>query len=600
MSAKWFQRYWKIIFLLGPILLIMGISAGLVAGRWDGVPLGLVIAGIVIIALWVLVQWRESQGFWSRRSTEAGTNAIVSTIAVLVILGLINYLGVRYTVRFDLTEAQQFTLAPQSRQIVREAERKIKLWVFYPEPTSQDLRLLDNYDRVGGENFSYELIDPTQQPQLVREFDVQQIGDVYLEVGDRRQLVQNIRAESLSEEEVTNTLIQLTSDRQPTVYFIQGHGERAIEAEGQGSLSRIVGRLENQNYRAEPLNLAEGDEIPEDAAAIAIASPDRELFDAEVDQLEDYLEQGGGLLVMVDPDEDPGLSELLDNWGITLNEGLAIDPDRWVQGYGPSAPLIIEYGTHPITRDFGQGYSLYRLARPIEIEEREQINATPLLFTSENSWLETTPGEEEPDWEYHPARDRKGPLVLGVALSREISPETSETEEQGEETETETASPEAESDANTSDTEDTAESEEATEETATPSPEAESDADTSDTDDTVESEEDTETASPEAESDADTSDTEEDTKEARLVVFGDSDFATNGYLAQLNGDVFLNAMTWVAQQDEDRALSIRPQTVENRRLNITPPQGRLLVVIALIAFPVLGFASSAIVWWRRR
>jgi ABC-type uncharacterized transport system involved in gliding motility auxiliary subunit len=590
MSAKWFQRYWKIIFLLGPILLIMGISAGLVAGTWDGVPLGLVIAGIVIIVLWVLVQWRESQGFWSRRSTEAGTNAIVSTVAVLVILGLINYLGVRYSVRFDLTEAQQFTLAPQSRQIVREAERNIKLWVFYPEPTSQDLRLLENYDRVGGENFSYELIDPTQQPQLVREFEVQQIGDVYLEIGDRRQLVQNIRAESLSEEEITNTLIQLISDRQPTVYFIQGHGERPIDTEAPESLSRIIGRLENQNYRAEPLNLAEGDEIPEDAAAIAIANPDRELFDAEIDKLEDYLQQGGGLLVMVDPDKDPGLSELLDNWGITLNEGLAIDPDRWVQGYGPSAPLIIEYGTHPITREFGQGYSLYRLARPIEIEEREQINATPLLFTSENSWLETTPGEEEPDWEYHPTRDRKGPLVLGVALSREVSPETSETEEQGEdadetteaESETATPSPDAESDADTSDTEETTESEEATE---TPSPDAESDTDTSDTEETPE------------ESD---SETEEDTKEARLVVFGDSDFATNGYLAQLNGDVFLNAMTWVAQQDEDRALSIRPQTVENRRLNITPPQGRLLVVVALIVFPVLGFASSAIVWWRRR
>jgi ABC-type uncharacterized transport system involved in gliding motility auxiliary subunit len=80
------KKYWQYLFWLGPALVLMGLSAGVVSGKWEPVPLGLLISGIVLIGLWLLFQARESN-WWGRRSTQAGTNALVATLAVLLILG---------------------------------------------------------------------------------------------------------------------------------------------------------------------------------------------------------------------------------------------------------------------------------------------------------------------------------------------------------------------------------------------------------------------------------------------------------------------------------------------------------------------------------
>ena len=53
--------------------------------------------------------------FWRQRSTQAGTNALVAIVAMLVILGLVNFLAVRYSARFDLTETNSLPWPPSQR-----------------------------------------------------------------------------------------------------------------------------------------------------------------------------------------------------------------------------------------------------------------------------------------------------------------------------------------------------------------------------------------------------------------------------------------------------------------------------------------------------
>ncbi|MBF2098898.1 MAG: ABC transporter, partial [Gloeomargaritaceae cyanobacterium C42_A2020_066] len=86
----------------------------------------------------------------------------------------------------------------------------------------------------------------------------------------------------------------------------------------------------------------------------------------------------------------------------------------------------------------------------------------------------------------------------------------------------------------------------------------------------------------------------------RLVVIGDSEFAADGLFdQQLNGDLFLNTVGWLAGGDAS-TLSIRPKEATNRRLNLTQAQGNILALAALLIVPVGGFATAGILWWRRR
>ncbi|HIK29440.1 MAG: Gldg family protein [Oscillatoriaceae bacterium SKW80] len=563
-NNKWKIKYWKYLLWLSPVLIVMGLSAGVVAGSWEPVPLILIIAGSGCLGLWLVLETASGEGFWGKRSTQASTNALTATLSVLIILGLINFLATRYLVRVDLTENQQYTLAPQTQQIVRNLRKPVKVWVFERGVNNADKELLESYRRISGNKFSYEFVDPQEKPALAGQFEVKNFGDVFLESGERRQFLINVSPQTrLREVTLTNGIAKIQSERQAKVYFLQGHGEHSITP-GEGGLSQAVKALENKNFISEPLNLAEKSAVPPDADVVVIAGPKRALFEGEVNALKKYLNEGGSLLVMIDPKTDPKLDSLLNEWGVTVENRLVIDASGTGQlvGLGPAVPLISEYGDHPITKDFDKGYSYYPGARSLITKPVEGIKETPLLITNERSWAESSP--DKPPLKFDKNSDRQGPLLLGVALSRNI---TSDTAKQSEAKPTPTVTPTQKAD------------------NPTPTP-------------TV-----SETTKPEATATPTTppqKKPDQKTLEARMVVIGNSTFATDGLFdQQLNGDVFLNSISWLSRQD-DTAISIRPKEPTNRRINISTEQARLVGWLSIGILPLIGLGTAGILWWIRR
>lgn len=545
------KKLWKYLFWLGPFLIAVGLTVGLVSEQWGLITLVFLIAGIVISGLGII--WQSYQtNWWKRRSTQAGTNALVATLAVLAILGLINFLGTRYHLRADLTEAQLFTLAPQSRELVRVLPQPVKVWVFDVNQNPQDRELLENYQRQSSK-FQYEYIDPQARPGLAEKYGVKDYGEVYLESGDKRQLVQTVNQnERLSEIRLTSRLQQLISSTTAKVYLLQGHGERQLSA-GKDAISQAVQGLGDKNFTTSPLNLGETSKVPQDAAVVIVAGPKRGLFEGEVKALQDYLNRGGNLLLMIDPNTDPKVDSLLQEWGVRLDNRLAVDVSGGSVGLGPATPLVTEYGQHPITKDFDNGNSFYPIARPLEITSVPGVEATPLLRTKPypSSWAESDLQSEK--LEFNEGKDLKGPLTLGVALTRKQPPKSTSTP-QALPTPSPLPSP-------------------TTQSKTPPTPPAP-------------------TPSPTPSSQTAT--------ESRLVVLGNSDFATDGlFQQQLNGDVFLNSVTWLSQQDQ-QPLSIRPKEPKNRRITLTTTQGNLLILSSLFLLPLIGFAIAVIIWWKRR
>ena len=100
---------------------------------------------------------------------------------------------------------------------------------------------------------------------------------------------------------------------------------------------------------------------------------------------------------------------------------------------------------------------------------------------------------------------------------------------------------------------------------------------------------------------ADTEDAEELHEEAksRLVVFGDSDFASNAYFGLYgNGDLFLNAVSWLAEEED--LIAIRPKSPDTRRVTMTFSQAQSVFFFTVILIPAVVFITGLSVWWRRR
>lgn len=88
-------------------------------------------------------------------------------------------------------------------------------------------------------------------------------------------------------------------------------------------------------------------------------------------------------------------------------------------------------------------------------------------------------------------------------------------------------------------------------------------------------------------------------KKARLVAFGDSDFASNSFFGdQGDGNLFQNTVSWLAQ--DENFISIRPKNPEDRRITMTEAQRRLVNYVMLLLLPVGVLIIGGSVWAKRR
>ncbi len=493
-----------------PLFIIAGTTAGLVSDRWDWLPVTLLSLGGVALLLWLIIQSRVSGSFWGRRSTQTSTNAILTVVAVIVLLGVVNFLGNRYSVEIDLTENQAFTLAAETRDVLQNLEEPVEVLVFDTNAASRDRLLLEQYRRQSNDRFSFEFVDPQAQPSLAREYNVTQVGQVIVKAGSKTQRID----EDLAERNLTPAIIRVTSDRTVTAYFTTGHNELPLTG-GSASLGEVAKLLEQRDVELLPLNLLEKGRVPEDADVIVVAGPRQPFLRLEEELLKRYLNNGGSLLLMLDVDVNIGLEDLLKDWGLTLDNRWVIEGSGVGQqvGLGPDTIIVTTYGNHPITQRFAQGPSLFPRAQAIRIEPVKDDDIVELALSGSQTWAETD--WHSGDLEFTEGVDTLGPLPVGVAVTRTLS--------------------------------------------------------------------------------------KEPLKQARLVVFGDSEFATNGVIAYqgINSDLLVNSVLWLGDRAQEE-LSLRPREATNRRLQLNVTTKRWIEMTAVFLLPLLAFGLAVVVWWRRR
>jgi ABC-type uncharacterized transport system involved in gliding motility auxiliary subunit len=88
-------------------------------------------------------------------------------------------------------------------------------------------------------------------------------------------------------------------------------------------------------------------------------------------------------------------------------------------------------------------------------------------------------------------------------------------------------------------------------------------------------------------------------QEARIAVFGDSDFASNELIeAYRNRDLFVNTVNWLIGDIE--AISIRPVRSRASRFELSAEQFLQIRSLSLFVLPEAIAVAGVLVWWSRR
>lgn len=346
---------------------------------------------------------------------------IFSTILLLAAAGLVGYLSTQHKIQQDWTAGNRNSLTPASRRMLQSMPDPIHFIAFlYPD---SDLRRevelrLERYRRLDPK-ISIDIVDPSRHPDMAKQYEVQQPGEVIVEYQGRHETLH-----ALSEPDVTGALERLAEGGARKVLFLTGHGELSIHPGGQGQsgLDDFAQALHDKGLRVDELNLVKTPAIPDDASVLIIASPSNPLLAGEDKLITDWVQKGGNLLWMqsvVDPIALPQLAQAL---GIGWQNGYAAlaDWERLNTG-NPGLFLASDYPPNDVTQNFDQ-ITLYPFVRPFTVKPPAGWDAKPLLRTDERSWLQTDLKEQPAH--FHKG-DLMGPLTLGETLSRPLPADSS-------------------------------------------------------------------------------------------------------------------------------------------------------------------------------
>ena len=87
---------------------------------------------------------------------------------------------------------------------------------------------------------------------------------------------------------------------------------------------------------------------------------------------------------------------------------------------------------------------------------------------------------------------------------------------------------------------------------------------------------------------------------ARIVIIGDSDFASNLFLSSTGGgDFFLNSVNWLTLEED--LISINPIDPRSHSLRqMTANEVVFIQIMSIFLIPIFIFLVGVIVWWKRR
>ncbi|MGI8662346.1 MAG: Gldg family protein [Acidimicrobiales bacterium] len=343
----------------------------------------------------------------ARRGRKGGRAALHLVVLVLVVAGA-NTLAARSDAQLDLSADRRFTLAADTRELVRSVREPMKITAFLYEHggEARDARfLLERYHELN-DRIDYDVIDPDERPSEARRYGISGYSSVVVEYQGRR-----VDAPEASELQLSSAILRAVRGTSRTACALSGHGEPRFDDGSKAGLTSLRDLLTVNGYEIKPIDLTGGGAVPMGCQVVLEIGPTVALRDAEVVALESYTNAAGRLIVLGDTqlDTDADLNPILEPWGISMSNAVLLDPDRSVQG-DPFGVVVQDFpSTNPVVR--GVPSLQLTLATGVlgQSDAAKGLTVSSLAATSGAGFLDAD-GNLAPS-----APDIAGPITVAVA-----------------------------------------------------------------------------------------------------------------------------------------------------------------------------------------
>lgn len=393
-----------------------------------------------------------------KRSLKLGGYSVIVTAVVIAIVIVVNLavrlLPTKYT-KYSTSTVGLYDISETSRGILSKVKDKISIYVV-SDPSYTDEVTREYVAKYAGlnSNISWSTVDPAVKPGFLKEYTSESLSsqqthlvlvnknngrsrvipytDIYYQKYTQQELlyyqmyygsVPDNPTYFNIEQQLTSAVDYLTAEKLPTVYYITGHGETALD-------STVTGLIGAENIDLAELPLLTKGSVPDDADAVIINAATKDFTEDEIKALEAYTAKGGNVLMTSFYNSELKERNLTNLYGFAKSLGLEYKDVKVYEGGGKFVQSPDNILPTLVDKKYSSaiGNNTYLLmvqcnAITLAKTAPEGVTLTELLTTSVLGFAKTevtkeTKSEKEEG-------DEEGTFVLGAMAEKTVDGKTS-------------------------------------------------------------------------------------------------------------------------------------------------------------------------------
>ena len=372
-----------------------------------------------------------------------GTKTFMLIAIIIVIFIGINVLMQKLELTpIDFSQEKLYSLTDESKERVKDIDKDVNIYFIGYTDDDTTLDLAKQYKKANGKIVA-EAVDINNRPDLAQKYGIESGTEgIIVECGDKSKVLTSsdlytydtttYETISIAEEKLTSSILSVTSNKIPKVYFLEGYSEFSLSK----NMNYLNMYLENEINEVDTLDILSVGKVPDDCDTLVITTPSKDFDDIATNSIIDYINSGRNILwlnsAVTSQKDMPNVNKILEMYGVNPFEVGVIRETDASKMVTSSPDLIIpeiQYST--VTEDlYNSTGVIFVNATKVNIDEtkleEQKVEKTELVLASENSYFRTdftiqqdtaVDGEEQ------------GTFVVGAELEKTIKEGNEETGE---------------------------------------------------------------------------------------------------------------------------------------------------------------------------
>lgn len=369
--------------------------------------------------------------------------SIVLTLLLVAII-VCAYLAINYAVEkanfddIDMTKEKIYSISQETEDKIGNLETDVTISVYNMSEYYVDFA--NKYANLNNHIKVEEVESLTSKTDWKTEYGVEDTSSfIIISTENREKILYEYNLYTvdyttyteidITEEAITNGILDVVTTERPKVYFLTGHNLYSSVY-----FQYLQSALTDEANEVEELDLMTTGEVPEDCNVLVITALQEDIEEMEKDSLIEYIQRGGKILLLSDPNLNnvdlPNFQEVLDQYGVSISDGIILEGDtsKMVSG-APNFVIATINSSSSIIKNANMDINVCLMNTGkldiISSEELEDLNVTSeILATVSDSAFYRTDLTSSSTSKISSDEDAAGSTIAAM-LTKEIDENTS-------------------------------------------------------------------------------------------------------------------------------------------------------------------------------